>query len=57
MLFTVYDSRGEPFAVRPHIAKSLVIQEGWSMEAPKPVKPVVAPADPKPVEGATAPST
>jgi hypothetical protein len=44
MLFMVYDKRGEPFEVRPHVAKNLVIQEGWSMEAPVvAVAPAVAP--------------
>lgn len=34
MLFTVYDKAGEPFEVRPDRAKILIIQHGWSMEAP-----------------------
>lgn len=42
MLFTVYDKKGEPFEVIPSVAKRLVIQDGWSMDAPK--TPVPAPA-------------
>lgn len=34
MLFMVWDKSGEPFEVRPDQAKKLVIQQGWSMEAP-----------------------
>lgn len=47
LLFTVYDTHGEPFEVRPDLAKSLVIGHGWSMEpkaapiSPTVVKPVV----------------
>lgn len=34
MLMSVYDSKGEMFEVRPDRAKALVIEQGWSLEAP-----------------------
>jgi hypothetical protein len=52
MLFMVWDTHGEPFEVRPDKAKQLVIQHGWSMEAPKAVTPAPAPVPEHPVEPA-----
>jgi hypothetical protein len=46
LLFTVYDTHGEPFEVRPDLAKNLVIGHGWSLE---PNAPKIAPA-PAPVQ-------
>jgi hypothetical protein len=31
MLMMVYDKQGEPFEVRPDVAKKLVIEQGWNM--------------------------
>lgn len=49
LLFTVYDTHGEPFEVRPDLAKNLVIGHGWSME-PKAVPIVPAPIQASPTK-------
>jgi hypothetical protein len=34
MLMMIYDSKGEPFEVRPALAKKLIIQHGWNASPP-----------------------
>jgi hypothetical protein len=34
MLMMIYDAKGEPFEVRPELAKKLIINEGWNASPP-----------------------
>lgn len=33
-LIQIFDAKGEPFEVRPDVARKLLIEDGWSMDAP-----------------------
>lgn len=51
MLLMVYAPNGEPFEVQVALAKTLVVENGWSLEAPVaevglPLFEAVAPAPP-----------